>query len=138
MFELVQQRIAQSGLQLAKIEELDQQLGARPELFDSDDMRVLGERHAALTAARQRVQAAYNEAAAWYKTRITDLKQLVQARAEVLEQLDNDGGLLSADAAIMEWMSQKQAHYNRDIQTIEEDLTRSIRERLLPFCDALQ
>ena len=137
MFELVRQRIEQCDELLEKIETLDEQLRARPDLFDADDMQVVGKRHAALKHTRHSIQTAFDEAATWYKTRITDLKTLVDSRAGVLEHLDEEAGLLSADPAIMEFMTQKQAFYNRKIQEIEDDLTRKIRERLQPYTDFL-
>ena len=135
MFEVVRQRLAQCDALLVKLEQLDEQLRARLDLFDQDDLQVVAKRHAALAATRSSIQAAFEEATSWYKTKITDLKALVRARAAVLEQLDDQAGLLSADAPIMEFMTAKQAHYNKSIQTIEAELTRQIRTRLQPYTD---
>jgi conjugal transfer/entry exclusion protein len=135
MFEVVQQRLAQCDALLVKLEQLDEQLRARQDLFDTDDLQVVAKRHAALSAKKGSIQAAYAEAASWYKTKITDLKELVRARAAVLAELDDRADLLSADASIMEYMASKQAHYNKSIQTIEAELTRQIRTRLQPYTD---
>ena len=137
MFELVQQRLGHCDELLVKLEQLDEELRARPDLFDPDDIQLIAKRHATLTSKRQNIQAAFEEAAAWYKSRITNLRTLVASRAQVLEQLDEQAGLLSADPAIMEFMTQKQAHYNSTIVKIEQDLTRKIRERLVPYTEIL-
>ena len=132
MLALVRERLTLYDERLEKVQQLHSELHSRPDLFDDADFSKIQQRHTALQQERQSIQSAYDKAAECYKSSITDLKRLATERADFLERLDD---LLTADPAILDFLSQKQAHYNDSIQQIEDNLTRCIHKELVPYTE---